>query len=223
VPGSSNTCTSASKTRPHGCVPQSWVVYCFRRARRTGRTNGQGFRVLHLHLASPSKNASPTPIDAQVGARIRLRRVMLGLPMTQVAKKLGISWQQLGKYEQAKDSVSASMLYLIALALGVTVDSFFAGLQQEEANGRTVKCSQTATIADLISRDSRGRHIGRLIASYWRITDAEQRDRVLDLVQSLADWAGAPKPDTKSRRANTAGSATLHIHRTGGSFNAAAE
>jgi hypothetical protein len=48
-------------------------------------------------------NAKPTPIDAHVGNRIRLRRMTLGLPMTEVAQRLGVSWQQLGKYEQARD------------------------------------------------------------------------------------------------------------------------
>jgi len=74
--------------------------------------------VLHLHTASPNETTSPTIIDMHVGNRIRLRRMALGLPMTEVAKNLGVSWQQLGKYEQAKDRTSASMLYLIASALG---------------------------------------------------------------------------------------------------------
>jgi transcriptional regulator with XRE-family HTH domain len=131
--------------------------------------------VLYRHAASPNGNAKPTPIDAHVGNRIRLRRMVLGLPMTEVAKNLGVSWQQLGKYEQAKDRASASMLYLIASTLGVTVDFFFAELQSDETNRPVDDRLQTADIPELLTRDARGQHISQLIASYWRIEDAKQR------------------------------------------------
>jgi transcriptional regulator with XRE-family HTH domain len=156
--------------------------------------------VLHLQTASPNRTASPTIIDAHVGYRIRLRRMSLGLPMTQLAKHLGVSWQQLRKYEQARDRISASMLYLIASALKVTVDSFFDDLQQDETDGSTIECSQTAAIVDQITRDARGQRISHLIASYWRIEDAKQRRHVLGLMHALADQA--PNPDTKPCRDN---------------------
>jgi transcriptional regulator with XRE-family HTH domain len=142
---------------------------------------------------------SPTIIDAHVGNRIRLRRMTLGLPMTQVAKNLGVSWQQLRKYEQARDRTSASMLYLISSALEVTVDFFFAELQLDETNERAAERLQTSALTDVLMRDARGQRIGQLIASYWRIEDAEQRRHILDLVQALAGLAKVPKPDRKLR------------------------
>jgi transcriptional regulator with XRE-family HTH domain len=123
----------------------------------------------------------------------------LGLPKTVVAKNLGVSWQQLGKYEQATDRISASMLYLIASALHVPVDFFFAELQSDETNERVDDGLQTAAIPNLLTHDARGQHIGRLIASYWRIVDAKQRGHVLGLMQALAGQAKAPKPDAKPR------------------------
>jgi transcriptional regulator with XRE-family HTH domain len=156
--------------------------------------------VLYLQSTSPAGNASPKIIDVHVGSRIRLRRMMLGLSMTQVAKDLGISWQQLRKYERARDRISASRLYLIASALGLTVDFFFADLQHSETNGRAVEPLPTAAIANLLSRDARGQHIDQLIASYWRIGDAKQRSQVLDLLHVLADKD--PKSNTKPCHAN---------------------
>jgi transcriptional regulator with XRE-family HTH domain len=142
----------------------------------------------------------PTIIDAHVGNRIRLRRTTLGLPMTVVAKNLGVSWQQLGKYEQARDRISASMLYLIASALDVPVDFFFAELQSDETNERVDDGLQTAAIAALPTHDARGQHIGQLIASYWRIADSKQRGHMLGLVQALGDQA--EEPNMKPHRAN---------------------
>ena len=146
-------------------------------------------------------DAKPTPIDAHVGNRIRLRRMVLGLPMKKVAKNLGVSWQQLGKYERATDRASASMLYLIASTLGVTVDFFFAEVQSNETNRPLDDQLQTADIPDLLMRDPRRQHISQLIASYWRIEDAKKRRRVLGLIRALADQADAPKLHTQPRRA----------------------
>jgi transcriptional regulator with XRE-family HTH domain len=123
----------------------------------------------------------------------------LGLPMTEVAKNLGVSWQQLGKYEQAKDRISASVLYLVASALDVPVDFFFAELQSDETSEGVDDGLQTAAIPDLLTHDARGQHIGRLIASYWRIADARQRGHVLGLMQALAGQAKAPSLIAKLR------------------------
>jgi transcriptional regulator with XRE-family HTH domain len=120
--------------------------------------------------------------------------MMLGLPMVQVAKSLGISWQQLRKYERASDRISASRLYLIALALGTTIDFFFAEAQLDETNGHAVGRLPIPAIVNLFPHDARGQHISQLIASYWRIADAKQRHRVLDLMHALADEK--PKSNT---------------------------
>jgi transcriptional regulator with XRE-family HTH domain len=158
-----------------------------------------GMRMTHSGSATKNGNAKPSPIDAHVGNRIRLRRVTLGLPMTEVAKNLGVSWQQLGKYEQARDRTSASMLYLIASALGVPVDFFFADLQLDETNENKVERLQASAIGEVLTLDARGQHIDQFIASYWRIEDAKQRRHILRLVKSLAGQAKAPKLDRKPR------------------------
>jgi transcriptional regulator with XRE-family HTH domain len=67
----------------------------------------------------------PHPIDVTVGKRIRLRRVQLGLSQTDLGKKLGVTFQQVQKYENGANRVSASRLYEISTALDVPIIFFF--------------------------------------------------------------------------------------------------
>ena len=151
--------------------------------------------MLHLHSTSPPGTARTDVIDAHVGARIRMRRVMLGLPLRQMAEVLGVSRQQLVKYERAKDRISASRLYLVASTLGVPMDYFFAGLPNERTSGCAIESSRTGVAEDLLPRDGRGHRTGQLIGSYWRITDRKKREQVLELVRALAGRAQQAERD----------------------------
>src|SRR5437764_14678705 len=75
----------------------------------------------------------PDPIDVYVGARIRARRMLIGMNQETLARKLELTFQQVQKYEGGANRVSASRLAEIAEALGVDIDYFFAGLQAAEA------------------------------------------------------------------------------------------
>jgi len=70
-------------------------------------------------------------IDRHVGARIRERRIMLGLTQQQIADMIGVTYQQAHKYERAINRISAGRLFEIAQVLGVPVNYFFAGLEQD--------------------------------------------------------------------------------------------
>lgn len=70
----------------------------------------------------------PDPIDKHVGSRIRLKRTLLGLSQTTVAETLGLTFQQLQKYESGTNRVSASKLFHLAASLGVDPNFFFEGL-----------------------------------------------------------------------------------------------
>jgi transcriptional regulator with XRE-family HTH domain len=70
-------------------------------------------------------------IDRHVGARVRERRIMLGLTQQQLADLIGVTYQQAHKYERAINRISAGRLFEIAQVLGVPVNHFFAGLEQE--------------------------------------------------------------------------------------------
>jgi len=74
------------------------------------------------------KTRSTTPVDHHVGAAVRTRRVELGMSQTDLANAVGITFQQIQKYENGANRVSASRLWQFAAVLSVPVDSFFAGL-----------------------------------------------------------------------------------------------
>jgi transcriptional regulator with XRE-family HTH domain len=70
----------------------------------------------------------PDPVDVHIGARVREIRVRQGMSLTELARAIGVSRQQLGKYEAGNDRISASMLYGIARELGASLDTFVEGL-----------------------------------------------------------------------------------------------
>jgi transcriptional regulator with XRE-family HTH domain len=74
----------------------------------------------------------PHPVDIHVGSKIRLRRRLLGMSQSTVAGQIGISFQQLQKYESGANRVGASRLYQVAQVLGVAPSAFFRGLEGED-------------------------------------------------------------------------------------------
>jgi transcriptional regulator with XRE-family HTH domain len=85
-------------------------------------------RVLSVARRSTTRTQD---IDRHVGARVRERRIMLGLTQQQLADLIGVTYQQAHKYERAINRISAGRLFEIAQVLGVPVNYFFAGLEQD--------------------------------------------------------------------------------------------
>jgi transcriptional regulator with XRE-family HTH domain len=86
----------------------------------------------------PKRNA-PHPIDIHAGLRLRERRIQLGMSQPKLAAALGITYQQLYKYEQAKNRISASRLYQMSKALGVPVTFFFEAIAENDAETQKPK------------------------------------------------------------------------------------
>ncbi len=127
-----------------------------------------------------TQDYQPDPIDIAVGARIRLRRKGLKVSQQALAEELGVSFQQVQKYERGSNRVSSSMLVKIARRLQCTV----ASLVGEE--GGPVDDSLAPTMAVHVAL--------ALVEAFVRIGDAQVRRRLLDLMLSLAEsesaWAG---------------------------------
>ncbi len=73
----------------------------------------------------------PDPVDIRVGERVRTLRLLSGMSQETFARGLGVSFQQLQKYERGADRISASRLYRMAMILGVPIDDFFNDLDRE--------------------------------------------------------------------------------------------
>ncbi|MCW2310092.1 helix-turn-helix domain-containing protein [Rhodobium gokarnense] len=132
----------------------------------------------------PSKK-SPNPIDIHVGSRVRLRRMMLGMSQEKLGEHLGITFQQIQKYEKGTNRIGASRLQHIATVLKVPVAFFFEdapGTPEEAAKG--FEEGKPATyVVDFLS-SSEGLALNK---AFVQIKDAKVRKRIVDLVKSLAD------------------------------------
>ncbi|WP_237152799.1 helix-turn-helix domain-containing protein [Oryzibacter oryziterrae] len=126
---------------------------------------------------------SPNPIDIHVGGRVRLRRMMLGMSQEKLGEALGITFQQIQKYEKGTNRVGASRLQHIATVLKVPVSFFFedAPGTPEEAAGFAENNSHSYVVDFLSSTEGLS-----LNKSFVRIKDARVRRRIVDLVQTLA-------------------------------------
>jgi transcriptional regulator with XRE-family HTH domain len=121
------------------------------------------------------------PVDVHVGKRIRHRRWMNGTTQQQLAEKVGIKFQQIQKYETGMNRVSASRLWDIASALGVTIDFFFEGLDAATA-------SEATAAADMPGDILSDREALELLRSYYSIPE-NQRRRLFDLARVLSEAA----------------------------------
>src|SRR5271154_1993055 len=95
----------------------------------------------------------PNPVDLHVGARIRLRRRMQGVSQERLAEALGLTFQQVQKYERGANRVSASKLYEIARALHVPVGWFFEGLSLDAEDSAEADSDVPCTRNFLASQD----------------------------------------------------------------------
>jgi transcriptional regulator with XRE-family HTH domain len=132
----------------------------------------------------------PDPIDVQVGKAVRERRITLGLSQTEIADALGLTFQQVQKYEKASNRISASKLYALANILKVPVYYFFQGMDVTNPPG--VAESAADYQVDLAAqRDLR--EMSRLLT---RIDNPAARRQLLDLAKTLADM-GDSQPSVK--------------------------
>ncbi len=130
----------------------------------------------------------PNPIDIHVGSRLRLRRNLLGISQTDLGKALGVTFQQVQKYEKRTNRISASRLFNLSRVLDVPISFFFEDLSPAAAGAgrkRRAKSFSEAPAAaidfDVLSR----RETIKLIRAYYRVTNPRVRKRVLDLLEAV--------------------------------------
>ena len=130
----------------------------------------------------------PDPIDIAVGARIRMRRKTLKVSQGALADTLGITFQQVQKYERGANRVSASMLVKIARRLDCTV----ASLIGEDGGSVDDRLAPRLAIPGALD----------LLSAFSRIESAETRRRILDLISVLASGAEDVEPAMAGRKAH---------------------
>lgn len=130
----------------------------------------------------PENKKKPNPIDVHVGGRIRLRRNMLGMSQERLGEQLGITFQQVQKYEKGTNRVGASRLQAISSILEVPAAYFFENAPGAAATGLEEE-HQPNYVVDFLS-SSEGLKLNR---AFVRISDPKVRGRIIDLVRALAD------------------------------------
>lgn len=130
----------------------------------------------------------PNPVDIHVGSRVRLRRTMLGMSQEKLGEALGITFQQIQKYEKGSNRIGASRLQRISEVLNVPVSFFFEDVPGGQVTaGGLSEPSGSDYVVDFLST-SEGLQLNR---AFVKISDAKVRRRIIDLVRSLGDAAEA--------------------------------
>ena len=131
-------------------------------------------------------------LDLYIGKRIKLRRMMLKMSQDERASMIGGTFQQVQKYENGSNRVSASRIFVLSKVLQVGVGFFFEGIEKEvpavvsyisqpdgvPAGGRV--CEEAAAFDPMSDTETL-----RLVNAYWRLNDVEKRNKILDFIVSM--------------------------------------
>lgn len=157
-------------------------------SKRSGMPTSEGYGG-RMAVGTAFVKKIPNPIDRHVGSRVRMRRVMLGLSQEKLGEALGLTFQQVQKYEKGTNRIGASRLQQISRTLDVPPAFFFEGAPSFEAiansesgHMRVAEDSNAPYVADFLAT-AEGLHLNLAFA---RIHDPKIRKRIVDLVSSLA-------------------------------------
>lgn len=138
---------------------------------------------------SPSPR-EPNPVDRHVGSRVRLRRQMMEMSQEKLGEELGVTFQQVQKYERGANRIGAGRLWHLARVLEVPVAFFFDGVSETSPQPTGfAEGDQTPIVNDFL-QSSDG---VALAQAFSKITDPKVRRRVLELVRSLANTSDEDK------------------------------
>jgi transcriptional regulator with XRE-family HTH domain len=149
--------------------------------------------------------SKPNPIDVHVGKRLRLRRTLLGMSQERLGEMLGLTFQQVQKYERGVNRIGSSRLFELGQILDVPISFFFDDLPETVTGaGGAVSSYAISGLAeeraafdhedDALPLDKR--ETLELVRAYYRIGDPAVRKRLFELAKALANLTAAPaKPD----------------------------
>ena len=141
-----------------------------------------------------ARGDEPSPVDIYVGNRLRQLRSLAGLSQDKLGEALGLTFQQVQKYERGQNRIAASRLFDVSRILNVAVSYFFEGYEsptyREPADSKAMQFADSEQQAgyeapgrnDIMSR----KETLDMIRAYYQIPDSDVRKRVLELVRSMA-------------------------------------
>ena len=137
-------------------------------------------------------DGTPNPIDLHVGKRMHLRRTMMGMSQERLASELGITFQQVQKYEKGLNRIGASRLWDVAQVLGVGVEFFYEDLDENSRDKSPRKISSHIQLSDgseeIFDMDAWLRKdVIALVKAYTKIKDPNLAKNVLNLIESMVE------------------------------------
>ncbi|HEX4192364.1 MAG TPA: helix-turn-helix transcriptional regulator [Stellaceae bacterium] len=149
------------------------------------------------------KSDKPNPVDVHVGSRVRLRRTLLGMSQEKLGDALGLTFQQVQKYERGANRVGASRLYDLSRVLDVPVSFFFE--EFGDASAAQNGAGEATTGDPYQANPMMKRETLELVRAYLRIADPQIKRRVFELTKALASaypgdggGGGGPTEDSGS-------------------------
>ncbi len=138
---------------------------------------------------SVTRTGKPNPVDIHVGSRVRLRRTLLGLSQEKLGEAVGLTFQQIQKYERGANRIGSSRLYALSRILDVPVSFFFEDMPAEISGkgGRPVPGVVARTQQEFSADPLAKRETLELVRAYYKIKEPTVRKRLFELAKSLAN------------------------------------
>ena len=133
---------------------------------------------------------SPSPVDLHVGSRVRLRRTLLGMSQEKLGNAVGLTFQQIQKYERGANRIGASRLFDMSRVLDVPVQFFFYDMPAENPVAEDYR-PPSGTPEPVIAAEQdpmAKRETLELVRTYYRIPNANLRRKLFDLAKALANY-----------------------------------
>jgi transcriptional regulator with XRE-family HTH domain len=142
------------------------------------------------NLGGRPKLGKPNPVDTHVGARVRLRRTLLGMSQEKLGEAIGLTFQQVQKYERGANRIGASRLFDLSRVLDVPVSFFFDDMQADGDGPpppRMAADAEDSGVPVFEPDPMARRETLELVRAYYRIGDPAQRKRLLELTKAMAN------------------------------------
>ena len=145
-----------------------------------------------ISLAYGRGTGIPSPVDVHVGRRVRMRRTLLGMTQMSLGDVLGVTFQQVQKYENGTNRISASRLFDLCRVLDVPVEFFFEEMPAEVAAISPAEKRRKAKEPPSYKLDPMAkRETLQLVRAYYKITDPQIRKRLFEMTKAVGAAASA--------------------------------
>lgn len=141
--------------------------------------------------------STPHPVDVHVGRRLRLKRTILGLSQESVGKEIGVTFQQIQKYERGINRMGASRLFDFAKTLGVPIQYFFEGYGDYAMDEVSAYALGEQPSGSYEHEKVNNRETLEVMRAYYRIKSPALRKRIIDLIKAMADENADDKNEKK--------------------------